>query len=153
MPTQVVATNANAAYVNMTRNLWAAMLRTGEANLLVRAHAPLLPTFRPFYPHCHFLSRFPPSFPLTKPRTFIRYLRRTVTHSTSLPRPSGRTTSRGLCTRPCHRPKRNLGYTRPHSRHVGTGVDQISHSAPNAQPIPVEFPFNTAIIAHPLHDS
>ncbi len=37
---QVVATNANAAYVNLTRNLWAAMRRTGEANLLVRKSTP-----------------------------------------------------------------------------------------------------------------
>jgi hypothetical protein len=34
---QVVATNANAAYVDLARNLWAAMLSTGEANLLVRS--------------------------------------------------------------------------------------------------------------------
>jgi hypothetical protein len=39
---QVVATNANAAYVNLTRNLWAAMLRTGDANLLVRARCVAL---------------------------------------------------------------------------------------------------------------
>lgn len=38
-PAQVVATNANAAYVNLTRNLWAAMRRTGEANLLVQERA------------------------------------------------------------------------------------------------------------------
>ena len=37
---QVVATNANAAYVDLVRNLWAAMRRTGEANLLVRGSAP-----------------------------------------------------------------------------------------------------------------